>query len=153
MRTFDPTPLWRSTVGFDRLFNLIDESMRWTADDSNYPPYNIERTGEDHYQISLALTGFSPEDVTVTAEQNVLTVEGRKAEQAEHHYLYQGISARPFRRVFSLADYVQVKGASFEGGLLKINLVREVPEAMKPRRIAINGSNDNKRSIEHQKAA
>jgi molecular chaperone IbpA len=153
MRTFDPTPLWRSTVGFDRLFNLIDESMRWTADDSNYPPYNIERTGEDHYQISLALAGFSPEDVTVTAEQNVLTVEGRKAEQAEHHYLYQGISARPFRRVFSLADYVQVKGASFEGGLLKINLVREVPEAMKPRRIAINGSNDNKRSIEHQKAA
>ena len=152
MRTFDPTPLWRSTVGFDRLFNLLDESMRWTADDTNYPPYNIERTGEDHYQISLALAGFTPEDVTITAEHNVLTVEGRKAEKAEHQYLYQGISARPFRRVFNLADYVQVKGADFEGGLLKIELVREVPEAMKPRRIAINAGNDN-HQIEHQKAA
>lgn len=152
MRTFDPTTLWRSTVGFDRLFNLIDESTRWTADDTSYPPYNIERLGDDHYQISLALAGFNPDDVTITAEQNVLTVEGRKAEQAEHHYLYQGISARPFRRVFSLADYVQVRDASFEGGLLKIDLVREVPEAMKPRRIAINGSNNN-RTLEHQKAA
>jgi molecular chaperone IbpA len=152
MRTFDPTTLWRSTVGFDRLFNLIDESTRWTADDTNYPPYNIERIGDDHYQISLALAGFSPDDVTITAEQNVLTVEGRKAEQTEHHYLYQGISARPFRRVFSLADYVQVKGASFEGGLLKIDLVRELPEAMKPRRIAINGTSDNRR-LQHQKAA
>lgn len=152
MRTFDPTTLWRSTVGFDRLFNLIDESTRWTADDTNYPPYNIERIGDDHYQISLALAGFGPDDVTITAEQNVLTVEGRKAEQAKHHYLYQGISARPFRRVFNLADYVQVQGASFEGGLLKVDLVREVPEAMKPRRIAINTSNDNRR-LEHQKAA
>lgn len=152
MRTFDPTTLWRSTVGFDRLFNLIDESTRWTADDTNYPPYNIERIGDDHYQISLALAGFSSDDVTITAEQNVLTVEGRKPEQAEHHYLYQGISARPFRRVFSLADYVQVRGASFEGGLLKIDLVREVPEAMKPRRIAINGADDNQR-LQHQKAA
>lgn len=152
MRTFDPTPLWRSTVGFDRLFNLIDESMRWTPDDSNYPPYNIERIGEDHYRISLAVAGFALDDVTITAEQNVLTVEGRKTEPAEHNYLYQGISARPFRRVFSLADYVEVTGASLEGGLLKIDLVREVPEAMKPRRIAINGSTDNQ-TLEHKKAA
>jgi len=152
MRTFDPTPLWRSTVGFDRLFNLLDESMRWTGED-NYPPYNIERIGEDRYQISLALAGFSPQDVTITAEQNVFTVEGRKAEKGEHQYLYQGISSRPFRRVFSLADYVQVKGATFEGGLLKVELVREVPEAMKPRRIAINGVNDNEQQIEHHKAA
>jgi molecular chaperone IbpA len=151
MRTFDPTPLWRSTVGFDRLFDLIDGSTRWSAED-NYPPYNIERTGEDSYQISLALAGFSPEDLTITAEQNVLTVEGRKAENGEHQYLYKGISARPFRRVFSLADYVEVKNASFEGGLLKIDLVRELPEAMKPRRIAINAGNDNKR-IEHKQAA
>jgi molecular chaperone IbpA len=151
MRTFDPTPLWRSTVGFDRLFDLIDDSTRWSAED-NYPPYNIERTGEDSYQISLALAGFSPEDLTITAEQNVLTVEGRKAENGEHQYLYKGISARPFRRVFNLADYVEVKNASFEGGLLKIDLVRELPEAMKPRRIAINAGNDNKR-IEHQQAA
>jgi molecular chaperone IbpA len=152
MRTFDPTPLWRSTVGFDRLFNLLDESERWTAENSNYPPYNIERTGEDHYQISLALAGFTPEDVAITAEQNVLTIEGRKTQQAEHHYLYQGISARPFRRVFNLADYVQVKAASFEGGLLTIDLVREVPEAMKPRRITINAGNDNQK-LEHHKAA
>jgi molecular chaperone IbpA len=151
MRNLDLNSLWRSSVGFDRLFDLIDESARWVGDD-NYPPYNIERTDEDHYQISLALAGFSPEEVTITAEQNVLTVEGRKAENGEHQYLYQGISARPFRRVFNLADYVQVKGASFEGGLLKIELVREVPEAMKPRRIAINAGNENQQ-IEHKKAA
>jgi molecular chaperone IbpA len=100
---FDPTPLWRSTVGFDRLFNLIDETSRWAGED-NYPPYNIERTGEDQYQISLALAGFSPDDVTITAEQNVLTVEGRKADKEQRQYLYQGISARPFKRVFNLAD-------------------------------------------------
>jgi molecular chaperone IbpA len=152
MRTFDFTPLWRSTVGFDRLFNLLDESARWNAEDNNYPPYNIERTGEDHYWISLALAGFKPEEVTITAEQNVLTVEGHKAEKDGHQYLYQGISARPFRRVFNLADYVEVKSATFEGGLLKIELLREVPEAMKPRRIAINAGNDNQQ-IEHKKAA
>jgi molecular chaperone IbpA len=152
MRTFDPTPLWRSTVGFDRLINLIDDSMRWTAEDT-YPPYNIERTDEDHYQVSLALAGFTPEEVNITAEQNVLTVEGRKGEDHEHRYLYQGISARPFRRVFNLADYVQVKGATFEGGLLKIALVREVPEAMKPRKIAISSAGNDNRQIEHKQAA
>jgi molecular chaperone IbpA len=151
MRTLDLAPLWRSTIGFDRLFDLIDESARWVGED-HYPPYNIERTGEDHYQISLALAGFNPEEITITAEQNVLTVEGHKAEKGEHQYLYQGISARPFRRVFNLADYVQVKGASFDSGLLKIELVREVPEAMKPRRIAINAGNENQQ-IEHKKAA
>lgn len=152
MRTLDLNSLWRSTVGFDRLFDLIDESARWTGEENHYPPYNIERTGEDQYQISLALAGFTPDDVSITAEQNVLTVEGRKAEKAEHQYLYQGISARPFRRVFNLADFVQVKGASFDGGLLKIDLAREVPEAMKPRRIAIHAGNDNKQ-IEHKLAA
>jgi molecular chaperone IbpA len=149
MRTLDLNSLWRSTVGFDRLFDLIDESARWAGEENHYPPYNI---GEDSYQISLALAGFSPEEVSVTAEQNVLTVEGRKAEKGEHQYLYQGISARPFRRAFNLADYVEVKGASFEGGLLKIDLVREIPEAMKSRRIAINAGSDNK-TIEHKLAA
>jgi molecular chaperone IbpA len=138
MRTFDPTPLWRSTVGFDRLVDLLDQSTHWSGED-NYPPYNIQRTGEDRYCISLALAGFSPDEVSITAEQNVLTVEGAKSQKVETEYLYQGISARPFRRVFNLADYVQVKNASFEDGLLKIELVRELPEAMKPRRIAING--------------
>lgn len=151
MRTLDLAPLWRSTVGFDRLLDLIDDSPRWTGED-NYPPYNIERTGENRYQIALALAGFTPDEIAITAEQNMLTVEGRKAEKGEHQYLYQGISQRSFRRVFNLADYVQVKGASFEGGLLKIELVREVPEAMKPRKIAINAGNDNQK-IEHQKAA
>jgi molecular chaperone IbpA len=152
MRTFDPAPLWRSTIGFDRLVDLLDQSTRWTANDT-YPPYNIERSSEDNYRISLALAGFSSNEVTITAEQNMLTVEGAKVEKPETEYLYQGISARPFRRVFNLADFVQVKGASFEGGLLKIDLVREVPEAMKPRRIAIAIETGHKPTIEHQKAA
>jgi molecular chaperone IbpA len=150
MRTFDPTPLWRSTVGFDRLFDLLNQASHFQANDT-YPPYNIERAGEDHYRVSLALAGFSPDEVTITAEHNVLTVEGSKAQKPEAEYLYQGISARPFRRQFNLADYVQVKGATFEDGLLKIELVREVPEAMKPRRIAINAG--QKPTIEHKKAA
>ena len=153
MRDYDLTPLWRSTVGFDRVFDLLDNSVRWTGED-NYPPYNIQRTDDDHYQITLALAGFSPDEISVTAEQNVLTVEGRKAESAGQQYLYQGIPALPFRRVFNLADYVQVKGASFDGGLLKIELVREIPEAMKPRKIAIgSGSVGNyNRKIEHKAA-
>ena len=154
MRTFDPTPLWRSTVGFDRLFDLIDSSLREAGDD-NYPPYNIERTGEDIYRISLALAGFTSEEVTVTAEQNMLTVEGHKGEKSEHQYLYQGISSRAFRRQFSLADYVQVKGASFKDGLLQIDLVREVPEAMKPRRIAIESgyAAAESKQVDHKNAA
>lgn len=138
MRNYDLTPLWRSTVGFDRLFALLDDSTRWSAEEQHYPPYNIERTAEDQYQITLALAGFEPGEVTITAEQNVLTVEGRKAEKNERQYLYKGISARPFRRVFNLADYVEVKNASFDNGVLTIYLMREIPEAMKPRKIAIN---------------
>jgi molecular chaperone IbpA len=128
----------------------MDQAAHWSTDD-NYPPYNIERTGEDQYSISLALAGFSPDEVSIIAEQNVLTVEGSKAQKAKTEYLYQGISARPFRRVFNLADYMQVKGATFTDGLLQVDLVREVPEAMKPRRIAINGTTQP--SIEHKKAA
>jgi molecular chaperone IbpA len=150
MRTNDLSPLWRSTVGFDRLLDMMDASFP-PAEDDTYPPYNIERTGEDDYRISLALAGFSPSDVTITAEQNLLTVEGRKSEKESHEYLYQGISARPFRRQFNLADYVQVKDASFEDGLLKIALVREVPEAMRPRKIQINAGANHR--IDHQKAA
>jgi len=138
MRTYDFAPLWRSTIGFDRLFDLLDETARETED--HYPPYNIERLGEDRYQISLALAGFSPDELAITAEQNVLTVEGRKADKEQREYLYQGISARPFKRQFNLADHVQVKSASFDNGLLRIELVREIPEAMKPRRIAIDGA-------------
>ena len=136
MRTYDFSPLWRSTIGFDRLFDLVETAQR--AGEDNYPPYNIERLGEDRYQISIAVAGFARDEIAVTAEQNTVTIEGRKAEKGEREYLYQGISARPFKRQFSLADHVQVKSAAFEDGLLRIELLREVPEAMKPRRIAIN---------------
>jgi molecular chaperone IbpA len=154
MRDLDLAPLWRSTVGFDRLFDLLEDTLRRTSDD-NYPPYDIERTGEDQYRISLALAGFAPEEITIMAEHNVLRVEGRKAEKGDHEYLYQGISARPFQRVFNLADHVEVKGASFTNGLLTIELVREIPEAMKPRRIAIasGSANQPRQTIEHDEAA
>src|ERR1700750_1567096 len=138
MRTSDFAPLWRSTIGFDRLFDLAESAQRMSED--NYPPYNIERLEEDRYAISLALAGFSPNEINITAEQNVLTVEGGKAEKPERPFLYHGISLRPFKRQFNLADYVQVRGASFDNGLLQIALVREIPEAMKPRRISIDGS-------------
>lgn len=150
--TFDFAPLWRSTIGFDHLFDLVDAAQQAGSED-NYPPYNIERLGEDRYQISLAVAGFSPDDIVVTAEQNVLTIEGQKAEKEQREYLYRGISARHFKRQFNLADYVQVKSAAFENGLLRIELAREVPEAMKPRRIAINGTaQSNVRQIERKAA-
>ncbi|MCK1392703.1 Hsp20 family protein [Bradyrhizobium sp. 1] len=138
MRTYDFSPLWRSTIGFDRLFDLVDAAQR--AGEDSYPPYNIERVGDDRYRISLAIAGFSPDEISVTAEQNAVIVEGNKADKAEREYLYHGISARAFKRQFNLADYVQVHSAAFENGLLKIELIREIPEAMKPRRIAINGA-------------
>jgi molecular chaperone IbpA len=138
MRTYDLSPLWRSTIGFDRLFDLAEAAQR--AGEDHYPPYNIERLADDRYQISLAVAGFSSDEITVTAEQNVVTVEGDKAEGPEGEFLYRGISTRSFRRQFNLADYVQVKSAAFDNGLLKIELVREIPEAMKPRRIAITGA-------------
>jgi len=139
MRSYDFAPLWRSTIGFDRLFDLA-EATRQQAGEDHYPPYNIERLGEDRYQISLALAGFSSDEISIIAEQIVVTVEGNKSEKTEREFMYQGISSRRFKRQFNLADYVQVKGAAFDNGLLKIELVREIPEAMKPRRIAINGA-------------
>jgi molecular chaperone IbpA len=154
MRNLDFTPLWRSTIGFERLFDLMDEALSQTGTD-NYPPYDVERLSENHYRISFAVAGFKPEEITVTATQDLLTVEGRKTQATPQEYLHQGISARPFRRKFTLADYVQVTHARFENGLLKIELVRELPELMKPRRIEVRTSsqpNENKQ-IEHQKAA
>ncbi len=148
--TFDFAPLWRSTIGFDHLADLVDSTLRQAGED-NYPPYNIERSGEDQYRITLAVAGFGVNDITVTAEQNALTIEGRKPDSATREYLYQGIAARPFRRVFNLADYVQVKQAAFQDGLLVIDLLREIPEAMKPRRIQITGAASPQ--IEQQKAA
>ena len=151
MRTFDFSPLWRSTVGFDRLADQLDASLRQTVDD-NFPPYNIERSGGDAYRISLAVAGFGVNDIAVTAERDTLIIEGSKPEATAREYLYHGIAARPFRRVFSLADHVKVKDASFIDGLLIIDLVREVPESMKPRRIPILGAEPSPQ-IEQKKAA
>jgi molecular chaperone IbpA len=137
MRNYDFAPLWRSSIGFDRLFDLLDATQR--SNEEGHPPYDIERLGEDRYRISLALAGYAPENISLTAEQNVLTVEGRKDEQ-KRDLLYQGISARGFKRQFNLADHVKVTEAHFDNGLLRIGLMREVPEAMKPRTIPIGRS-------------
>jgi molecular chaperone IbpA len=144
MRNYDFSPLWRSTVGFDRMFDLINNEIPNVQD--TYPPYDIARTGEESYRISLALAGFTPEQVTVTAQQNRLTVSGRKGDNGKQEYIYQSIATRPFERHFSLADHVQVEGATFVNGLLQIDLVRKVPEAMKPRRIEIGVGHDGARS-------
>jgi len=138
MRTnFDFTPYRRSTVGFDRFFDLLETSMRADAGEG-YPPFDLEKDGEDRYRITLAVAGFRPDDIEIIAQENQLTVTGRKAdEEADARYLHRGIAARPFERRFQLADFVQVRSASFDNGLLTITLEREVPEAMKPRRIEI----------------
>lgn len=142
MRHFDLSPLYRSTVGFDRLFSLLDQATSAEAAPT-YPPYNIERTDENAYRISIAVAGFGEADLAIESRENTLSVKGEKqaGEQAEkREVLHQGIAARAFERRFQLADYVQVTGASLENGLLHIDLVREIPEAKKPRQIAIGGS-------------
>ena len=144
MRTFDLAPLYRSTVGFDRLFSLLDQVSGFEGSGSTYPPYNIERTGENAYRITVAVAGFSDTDISIEAKENTLTIKGEKqakAEEKKGEVLYQGIAARAFERVFQLAEHVEVRGASLENGLLHVDLVREVPEAMKPRQIAINAGN------------
>ena len=141
MRGFDFSPLYRSTVGFDRLFSTLDQ-LTSPDNGQTYPPYNIERTGEDAYRITMAVAGFGEKDLTIEAKQNSLAVKGEKQveEGKDGDVLYRGIAARAFERRFQLADYVEVTGASLENGLLHVDLVREIPEAMKPRTIAINGS-------------
>ena len=140
MRTnFDFTPYRRSTVGFDRLFDLLETGAR--AETEGYPPFDIEQESEDRYRITLAVAGFRPEEIEIVAQSNQLTVSGRKADEAEAgRYLHRGIATRAFERRFQLADFVVVEDASFDNGLLRIALKREVPEAMKPRRIAIGGA-------------
>ena len=158
MRTLNLDPFWRTSIGFDRLFDLVDESLRYQPED-NYPPCNITRTGENTYRISLAVAGFKPEQIGVTVNQNVLIISGNADEkQGEGEYLYRGIAGRSFERRFNLADYIVVKGASLDEGLLQIELELELPEAMKPRRIEIRtgnavGKGDNVRTIEHSKVA
>lgn len=143
MRTFDLTPYRRSTVGFDRLFDLIENSARASQGD-NYPPFNIERLSEDKYRVTLAVAGFREDELDIVAQQNLLQVSGRKADISSDErakYLHVGIANRSFERRFELADFVRVESANLADGLLVIELVREVPEAMKPKKIAINGGN------------
>jgi molecular chaperone IbpA len=138
MSTFDFTPLFRATIGFDRLMSMLENSAQWTESGNGYPPYNIERIGEDRYRVTVAVAGFGEDELALESRENVLVVEGRKKEaDGSHEYLYRGIAGRSFRRQFQLADHVKVVSASLVNGLLVIDLVRELPEAMKPRRIAI----------------
>jgi molecular chaperone IbpA len=150
MRTFDLTPLYRSTVGFDRMFSLLDQGVEGAA--PGYPPYNIERTGDNEYRVTVAVAGFSEAELSIVAKENTLTIRGEKNAKEEENrgdVLYQGIAARAFERVFQLADFVQVKGAKLENGLLHVDLVREIPEAKKPRTIPIG----NGKAVQSQKQA
>ena len=141
MNAFDFSPLFRTAIGFDRLANVLESANR--ADAGGYPPYNIELTGEDRYRISLAVAGFSADELDIEVKENVLTVTGKKGDDvADRQYLHRGIAKRGFQRSYQLADYVRVDGADLRDGLLHIDLVREVPEAMKPRRIEIRGASD-----------
>ncbi len=138
MRRFDLAPLYRATVGFDQMADMMDRILTDTASAPSYPPYNIEKTAEDAWRISIAVAGFTDEDLAVEVRENALIVSAKKAEeQGERTYLHRGIANRAFERRFTLADHVRVSGASHVNGMLHIDLVREVPEALKPRRIEI----------------
>src|SRR3977135_2618697 len=154
MRTYDLTPFYRSTVGFDRFFSLLDQAA---ADGSpGYPPYNIERTGENSYRITVAVSGFSQAELSIVAKENTLTIKGEKSANEngnKSEVLYRGIAARAFERAFQLADFVLVKNASLENGLLHVDLVREIPEAKKPRSIPISSTSATAPAIEGAKAA
>jgi molecular chaperone IbpA len=150
MRSYDFSPLFRSSVGFDRLAQLMDSAR---DDVPSYPPYNIERTGEDQYRITMAVAGFAENDIEITAQENALSVVGKQPkDEAPKSLLYRGIAGRPFQRRFELAEYIRVTGASLENGLLHIELVREVPEAVKPRNIKIGTKAEQPKAVE-QKAA
>jgi len=143
MQTFNFAPFYRSTVGFDRLFSTLDQLVGMDGPAPSYPPYNIERTGENAYRISVAVAGFTDADLSIEAKENTLTIRGEKQtndEEIASDLLYRGIAARNFERSFQLADYVEVRGASLENGLLHVDLVREVPEVLKPRVIPIMNS-------------
>jgi molecular chaperone IbpA len=143
MRQFDFSPFRRSTIGFDRLFDMLEASARQQASE-NYPPFNLERVAEDRYRITLAVAGFKADEIDVTAQQNLLVVAGKKADTEGNHgaYLHLGIANRSFERRFELADFVRVENAGLADGLLTIELVREVPEAMKPKKIAVRSGSE-----------
>ncbi|CAA2157044.1 MULTISPECIES: Hsp20 family protein [Methylobacterium] len=139
MRTYDVAPLFRSSIGFDRLFELLNQPER-VETTAAWPPYNIEKVADDQYRITMAVAGFTPDEIELTQQDTVLLVSGqKKTPENERQYLHRGIAARTFRQTFNLADHVKVVGANLENGLLTVELKREVPEALKPRRIAIGG--------------
>jgi molecular chaperone IbpA len=138
MNAIDLTPLYRSSIGFDRMASLLDNALAAESTSSGYPPYNIEVLDESRYAITVAVAGFSQEELDIQVEKGVLTVRGEKAPKGEGKFLYQGIANRAFERKFNLADYVEVTGADLSNGLLTISLLKEIPEAMKPKSIAIN---------------
>ena len=152
MRSFDFSPLYRSTVGFDQLQSLLDSVTRETSQPT-YPPYNIERLGESDYRITMAVAGFAEKDLAIEVKQNVLSIAGKRTEPEDANYLYQGIAGRSFERRFQLADHVVVKGARLENGLLHVELVRQIPEEMKPRQIPIANGAPKTKAIEGQLAA
>ncbi len=137
MRMLDFAPLSRSTVGFDRLFDMLDQATRAEAAGDTFPPYDIEKTGEDAYRVTLAVPGFTPDEISIESQPNLMIVSGQRTTDRGGHYLHRGLTARSFERRFNLADFVEVKGARLENGLLVVELQREVPEAMRPRRIEI----------------
>ncbi len=152
MRTnFDFTPYRRSTVGFDRLFEMLESGLGYSGAE-NYPPFDLEQDGEDRYRITLAVAGFREKEIDITAQQNLLIVTGRRADGEDRRFVHRGIAARPFERRFALGDYVQVKAAELRDGLLTIELAREVPEAMKPRRIEIGRADTQEAQIGDQRA-
>ena len=141
MRNFDLAPLYRATVGFDRIADLMDRALTVDTQQNTYPPYNIEKTDEDAYRISVAVAGFTPEELSVEVKENTLTISARKApEDDSRSYLHRGIATRALERRFALADHVKVTGAAHEHGMLHIDLLREVPEMAKPRKIEISGT-------------
>ena len=152
MRRFDLAPLYRATVGFDQMADMMDRILTDTATAPSYPPYNIEKTAEDAWRISIAVAGFTEEDLTVEMRENALIVAAKKAEdEGDRNYLHRGIANRAFERRFTLADHVRVSGASHVNGMLNIDLVREVPEALKPRRIEIaSGETVEAKAVEAQ---
>jgi molecular chaperone IbpA len=155
MRHVDFSPFYRSTVGFDRLFTMLD-SLATPEGVQTYPPYNIERTGEDAYRISMAVAGFSDKEISLEAHRNVLTIKGEKSEEEDGdnaEFLYRGIASRAFERRFQLADHVEVKGAELKNGLLHIDLKRNIPEELKPRKIAISTAKEKEGKQIEAKAA
>jgi molecular chaperone IbpA len=153
MRSYDLSPLFRSTVGFDRMMRLLDAAGRVDESALTYPPYNIEKTGEDSYRVTMAVAGFSQDELNITVQEGVLTVTGKAVKEEEpKQFLHRGIARRAFERRFELADHIQVRGANLTNGLLHIDLIREVPEAMKPRSIKIGSSKVEPKVIDSKAA-